>query len=281
MLSATIKRRFTFAIMSVLFMMISLPLTLLPRTAFAFAQSATASDCLGSAASGFLYVLEYQCFITGKEVGAYTKMTIEQPIVDNRDPSDHSLAEIAVVAKSPLRALEEGWAVAPGLFNGSKTPHLFVFPSFGSQDEKCWNACGWVQVSKTHYPGMELTPTSTPMQFGIYYNKGNWWVNFANDWMGYYPGNLWQNQGYFSSFTTAQWYGEVEYAGFIPCSQMGNGRTGPDPQSAQITDMGMINVDGSQSPAQAAPFISSSMYYDIGFTSANSFHYGGPGGTDC
>jgi hypothetical protein len=105
------------------------------------------------------------------KAGAYAKMNQWQPALSQN--IDHSLAEIAVV--NPISngsdALEEGWIVAPSLFddNGS---HLFMFTTIGSQDtDSCWvlneNSCGWHQVSQTRKPGMRVTVTSNTEQYGI------------------------------------------------------------------------------------------------------------------
>jgi Neprosin len=159
--------------------------------------------------------------------------------------------------------------------------------SISSQDWGClsylghcyaWDdQSGWVQVSDTkgHHPGDPVTVTSNPEQYGILYYQGNWWVNYQNDWIGYFPGSRWSN---FTQFTKARWYGEVSHRLIEGgCTQMGNGTYGSQPKSAVITDMGFINFDGSQTQANSTGYVTDGFYYDMENFNGHSFTYGGPG----
>ena len=76
--------------------------------------------------------------------------------------------------------------------NNDANPHLFVFHWVNGLPA-CYNGCGWVQVSTRRYPGMVVTATSTPQQYAIESYQGNWWIWYQSEWIGYFPGSLWNN----------------------------------------------------------------------------------------
>jgi Arabidopsis proteins of unknown function. len=234
-------------------------------------------------------------------------MSQPQPSIDANDVSDlsgfggHSLAEVAVrnTFSNGVDAIEVGWIVWPCLrlitldcplpfLLDPYHPHLFVSRTVGAQT-KCEQSSGhcyaweansdWVQVSNTpgHRPGDSVTVTDNPEQYGIYYYQGNWWVNYQNDWIGYFPASLWPKSR-FTQITRADWYGEVSSKSSQgACTQMGNGTYGSKPNSAEITDMGFINFDESQTEANATRYATDPKYYDMGIFTGHSFTYGGPG----
>ena len=240
--------------------------------------------CPNSGSSNYYYAQAYQCYPNGI-TGVAGRITVDAPFVDKNDPSAHSLAEIAIISETPDRmiaaAIEVGWIVSPSMFNGSMKPHLFVFLSRNGQDPGCWDACGFVPVADPPYQvGAEIQPTDTPLQFAILYQSSNdrWWVRVGNGFVGYFPGNLWNGQ--FRSGNKAEWYGEVESTMTLPCTQMGNGRTVPDPLSATMTEIGVVTTSSPFQYADPQYLISSSMYYDLGtLSSGHGFYFGGPGAT--
>jgi hypothetical protein len=207
------------------------------------------------------------------------------------------LAEVTVIkdiGKGKAYAIEVGWVVGPTLFHdghGWDTPHLFVKATKGAQEatSDCWGdrfwqnpgECGWRQVSKTYYPNRSTLQRSSTQPFGIYYHQGNWWINYANDWIGYFEGKYWDQK--FTSISHVQWYGEVEVvqvgsASKGDCTQMGSGYFPTDNRAAVITNMGLFDAKGVGTPAKAWPYVSDPQRYNIGGYDKNpfsSFSYGG------
>ncbi len=73
---------------------------------------------------------------------------------------------------------------------------------------------GFVAAAGRPYgPGMALSPASTisgnqyTSRFEILWSGGNWWVSHNGNWLGYYPGSLFNLIP--SSGCEAHWYGEV------------------------------------------------------------------------
>lgn len=256
----------------------------------------------GFGSTCYWYVVTQQTFDGPGAQGAYAKVTQHSVWVES--DGDHSLAEIAIANKSISQAIEVGWVVWWREY-GDYQPHLFIKPTNGHQadTQKCWHKdfgnlpraevekqCGWVQKSTHWKPNNTTLHTGdNPEQFGIVYNRadGNWWVNYANEWIGYFKGSYWG--GAFKSGYRTQWYGEAEdsFAGLsvkTPCSDMGNGKPGSNPGSARFADMGVVNSQGKQEVARAGVLeVTDDRYYKIGGISSrtgpfHSFTYGGPGG---
>ena len=92
---------------------------------------------------------------------------------------------------------------------------------------------GWVQVSRTIFPGTAIQPNSVSggTQFALFikYQRwaGNWWLKVGNEWVGYYPARLFTNLGLRNSADSIQFYGEVADAR-LPAGKtrtdMGSGR---------------------------------------------------------
>ncbi len=117
---------------------------------------------------------------------------------------------------------------------------------------------------------MAVSVTTAPQQFSIRSYQGNWWISYQSEWVGYFPGALWNNT--FTSADLVFAFGEVTGTG-APCTDMGTGAAAASTTSAQ---MGSISYVG----ATAAPAITSynpSPYYSARVTSSNSFRYGGAG----
>ena len=200
-----------------------------------------------------------------------------QPSPTLGGPDSHTLAELAVESNSAngLQIVEVGWTVDRGV-NGDEVPHLFVYHWINGLGT-CYNACGFVQVSQTLKPGMKVTVDSQPgttHQYAIRLMGSDWWVGYEGQWIGYFPGSLWNNA--FTSANLVQWFGEVATARAFPCSQMGDGQPGSSDQAAVINNMSLY-VAGAQVQAQATPGMQGDPYYTVGHFQSTSFTYGGPG----
>jgi hypothetical protein len=198
--------------------------------------------------------------------GAYANFSISKPTLATSDY--HSLAEVAVQSADGTQIVEVGWNV-DRVVNGDADPHLFVFHWVNGQPA-CYNGCGFVQYSQNVSPGDTL-PQDTTKRLGIQYYSGAWWIAYDTEWVGYFPGSLWNNN--FTQSGMVQVFGEVAAASGSPCSAMGNGLHGvSDVSSARIGSVSFIS-----GPTVDLNVYSTSNHYDVSKLSGRTFRYGGPG----
>jgi hypothetical protein len=214
------------------------------------------------------YATAYQYVETD---GTYANLVIGRPTLAKEDY--HTLAEIAVQSADGQQIVEVGWTVDRGVNEGSEDPHLFVYHWVNGK-ETCYNACGFVQYSKTVTPGYVL-PQGASKQFGIQYANGAWWIAYDSEWVGYFPDKLW-----FGNFTRSglvQWFGEVASSNSQPCTAMG---TGEPPTSGKAARIGTISLMNDKAPAYLtkprSPETDDPIYKMVPLTD-RTFRYGGPG----
>ena len=198
--------------------------------------------------------------------GVYANLTISKPHLDKNDY--HTLAEIAVQSADGAQIVEVGWNV-DRVVNGDDDPHLFVY-HWVDRKTTCYNGCGFVQYSKNIEPGDTLS-TDTNRRFGLQYFNNAWWVAYDTEWVGYFPGKLWDNE--FTKSGLVQVFGEVAAASATPCSEMGNGRSSSgDTKAAKIGSIAYLN-----GPKVDLAVRSTNPVYDVVKLSDRTFRYGGPG----
>jgi hypothetical protein len=206
---------------------------------------------------------------TTTATGAAVTMLQAAPTLDGSQPGGHSLQELALQNSDQTSTVEVGWTVDPQL-DGDSLPHLFVYHWVNGQ-ESCYNGCGFVQVSGSVRPGMEVAP-GVAATYAVLYSGGNWWVYYNNQAVGYFPGSLWGG-----SYTSAQLvtaFGEVASADPVSCTQMGDGRFGSSSGSSWI---GGFQLFGSSDAPSFTVTATDPGEYDAGSATATSFHLGGPG----
>ncbi|HEX5456439.1 MAG TPA: neprosin family prolyl endopeptidase [Candidatus Saccharimonadales bacterium] len=198
--------------------------------------------------------------------GASVTLSQEMPKVMNSASShNHSVAELSIESVDGKQIVEVGWVVDP-IMNGDSKPHLFVYHWIDGEGT-CYNECGFVQVSSSHFPGDPLTTGVTGI-YKINYSGGEWQIYYNGDELGYFPASLWSGE-----FTTARFiqvFGEIAKNSTGVCLQMGNGIRGSKPGSAQISDFTLIN---SVSIASLVPYATSP--YDYGNATGSGLSYGG------
>ena len=192
---------------------------------------------------------------------------------------------------NPYNGVEFGWAVAPNIYTDEE-PHLFAFVAKnGVQSTTCWqdpSTCGWVaKPGATHHLAEYLPPaygSGVTHPFGILFSGGNWWINYDNQWIGYFKGSYWN--GAFTQGSNLQWYGEVETIDFPSgaCTEMGDGLFGTHAGAARVGAMGYwmgTKHTFAWARAQADTDYGNPAFYNMGnhSTQFTSFTYGGPGGT--
>nr|BBH85745.1 hypothetical protein KTC_04960 [Thermosporothrix sp. COM3] len=220
-------------------------------------------------------------YVTGiqnvESLGTPADFTQHQPYLSSQDY--HTLAEIAALNYGPhgRQIVEIGWTVDRAVNNGDDKPHLFVF-SWVNDQGNCYNGCGFVQVSNAHYPGMQLASDGSLHHYAIYHYQGNWWLNYDNDWIGYFPDSIWTSKGEdFSKTTQLQWFGEVASGGGSH-TQMGNGIFGSQNGSARIQSMYVYTTANTAVTANVNVSAGETSCFDYGWIQQpNAFRYGGPG----
>ena len=250
------------------------------RTNVAPQPPAVAAQAAPKREVNFHYAGAYQ--IVSAE-GTYANLVVGKPKLATDDY--HTLAEIAVQAgpSTARNIVEVGWTVDRNVNEGSNDPHLFVYHWVDGK-ESCYNACGFVQYSRTVFPGDKLAE-GTVKRMGIQFFNGAWWIAFDSEWVGYFPGALWNDR--YTRTEAIQWFGEVASSTVKPCSGMG---TGVDPKdeyaSARLGTINLLNSSAppsvslnvqSPQPAGTAAKSSTPVYAGIRTSSARTVRYGGPG----
>ncbi len=190
--------------------------------------------------------------------GSKGAINIWQPYVGNA--AEFSLGQTAVSATtdassscfwffcmsfpSVKQTIEAGWQKAPPAtnINDDWYTHFFIFYNtngYASQGDNLggYNKTvdGFVQYSSTVTPGGRITSIST--RGGAQYSasidvrlwRGNWWIRYGNEWVGYYPASLFGGLrvgGLETRGESVMWYGEVVDLpdGVVTSTDMGSGR---------------------------------------------------------
>ena len=207
--------------------------------------------------------------------GASAEFSQAQPKLGPQDLL--SLTELAVLSSDERQVIEIGWIVSPSVNKDSRT-HLFVY-HWVNGIGTCFNACGFVAVSKKFRAGGPVT-VGRVGTYAIQFHKDRWLVNYDGVELGYFPLSLWKAPA-FKSVGEVQVFGEVDSpSATTPRSQMGNGVLGTNPKSASIRDVRLIGGTAIKPFAyfsQEAP-----TKYRIGLddptcVTSCGMHFGGPG----
>ncbi|MDH6109632.1 hypothetical protein P3T36_000403 [Kitasatospora sp. MAP12-15] len=216
-------------------------------------------------------------YVSGRQItdvsGASVRMLQSDPGIKPGDLDSHSLQELALQSSDRQSTVEIGWTVDLGL-NGDTRPHLFVY-HWVNGAESCYNACGFVQVSRTVKAGMAVRP-GTAARFTIDNLAGDWWLFYNDQPVGYFPGSLWSGNYQRAQVVTA--FGEVAHATGATCEAMGDGRPGSSARSGWIDG---LRLYGSTDKPDLAVTATSPALYSAGRVTPTSFHLGGAGTGPC
>lgn len=212
-------------------------------------------------------------------IGSFANVVVGRPTLDGKDY--HTLAEIAVQSADRRQIVEVGWTV-DRLVNGDDDPHLFVYHWVDNNEdpaeERCYNGCGFVQHSKTVFPG-DMLVTGTAKRMGIKFADNAWWIAFDTEWVGYYPASQWG--GRYTRADLVQWFGEVASSRKVPCSAMGTGRVATkDSQVAarfgtiKVLSTAAVGTAIRTTPVDKGQGINS--LYPSARSSRTTFRFGGP-----
>lgn len=234
-------------------------------------QAPAGPACDGTFEDGYCYYWAGATDFRTDQGGGHT-MTIEEPGVTG---AGHSLEEMSVQAgKSDGNIVEIGSVVS----SGNPDPDLFVF-HWLNWNPTCYDGCGYQQYSNTYYPGMDLSSLVGQQVYdGYVFYQGNWWAWFNDQWLGYFPGSLWNGQ--FQTSQQVQWFGEVATNnGVPPLTQMGDGLFAANPPAAPMSTLCDVNVAAwrcfyydQQSLYQTDP-----SFYTVAHTGFGAIRLGGPG----
>jgi hypothetical protein len=211
--------------------------------------------------------------------GGGMTMAVKRPSYDNSGGPGHSLDEIAVQGGTGNgNIVEVGWLVSSDM-NGDLDPHIFVF-HWVDGAPSCYNTCDWHQWSNVYYPSQNINQIiNRDVYIGYVFWQDNWWAWFDDQWMGYFPGSLWN--GEYKRNALIQWFGEVaSLNGIPPKTQMGDGIF-PPPNSA-AADFTLCDVDAKawvcwvRDKQNVAP-PTNAKYYRINRVGVGDARYGGPG----
>jgi Neprosin len=217
---------------------------------------------------------------------------------------EFSLSQIGIEGNREAggrQTVEAGWQEYRDKY-GDWIPHLFVFYTTNGYTKSGDNlggynreVKGWVQYSRTIYPGATSAHVSTPggsqWELFIKYQlfEGNWWLNVGGEWIGYYPASLFSNPGLRDGADRILFFGEiVDSASHANATQtdMGTGYFSGYrwPYAAyQRLLRCQTNANGAMTNYNGASIITDSKEYDAelhmnsGTNWGSYFWFGGPG----
>ena len=239
-------------------------------------------------------------FITVDNWGAQSTLNVWSPYTERA--SEFSLSQIAVTrgSGSNLETVETGWQKYRDLY-GDYRPRLFIYftpDNYGSGG--CYNltCSAFVQVNNSIYIGGGFTNISehphpsTAWEITLRWQRheetGDWWLKYGDTWVGYYPSQLFDNNGLRPRGSHAHFYGEIidtQPGGRHTRTDMGSGHF-PSDGFGYAAYQRRIRTITTNNVWNIRPSISASRTdancYDIEVSnSAGSweryFYFGGPG----
>ena len=235
-------------------------------------------SCDGTNEDGACYYWASASDVRNDQGGGVT-MKIERPALAGADASSggdgHSLEEMSVQAGPGDGNIVE---IGSTVVSGDPDPQLFVY-HWIDWKETCYNGCGYAQYSNTYWPGMDLKSIVGQQVYnGYVYYQGRWWAWFNDQWLGSFPGSIWDGQ--FQESQQVQWFGEVATQnGVPPLDQMGDGLFASNPAAAPMSTLCDVNAAAWRCYYynQQTLFQSDANYYTIQDTGFGSVRLGGPG----
>jgi hypothetical protein len=237
---------------------------------------------------GVFHDSEQACYYYGtaaarrKLDGAGMTFTVNRPRYVGTGGYGHTLAELALQGgEKDGDIIEIGWNVSTHQYEGSPDPHLFVF-HWQDWQGTCYDSCGWEQVSAKFFPGQNLSELiGKEVSAGFAFHEGNWWAWFADEWIGYFPGEEWE--GKFTQGKLVQWFGEVaSLNGIPPQTEMGAGIFPTETQGARLRDLCDWDTAAEACTKRGNHSVvvrpdEARKYYGAKAVGASDVRYGGPG----
>lgn len=166
--------------------------------------------------------------------GGYGALNLWNPAVNTGWPYNEvfSLSQHWYVGYSPTtQTAEVGWQNYPDKY-GTHNSVLFIYYTADNYNKTgCYNLeCGaFVQTNSNIHVGAGFANYSTlgeaqwEYSVGYYLYQGNWWLAANGQWVGYYPGSLY-NGGQLSRYAQVIDFGGETVPGWYYWPPMGSGR---------------------------------------------------------
>ncbi|KAL7234031.1 hypothetical protein ACSBR1_017600 [Camellia fascicularis] len=229
-----------------------------------------------------------------KYYGTKATVNVWKPIV--QQSNEFSLSQLWIMAgsyPSDLNTVEAGWQVFPHLY-GDDNPRLFThWIRDAYQTTGCYNllCSGFIQTSNKMTLGGAIFPISAydasqyESHFFVWKDTTNWWLQFGNEVVGYWPTALFSYLTHSASMI--QWGGEVlnlESGGQHTTTQMGSGHFPKEGFGKASYIKNIQIVDGSNNliaPVGVSTFAEQPNCYNVQMGNNNDWgnyiYYGGPG----
>jgi hypothetical protein len=257
------------------------------------------SEPPATAPTGHEYAHAYQYV---NNIGTSASFNLWSPAVQRND--EFSLAQFWVSHGSydddSLQTVEAGWQVFPGLYGDSKA-RLFIYTTSRAyaQGSGCYNLmCSrFVQTNSSVVIAGSFTTYSTvggpqyELPLTVYRDPGtnDWWLRFADTWVGYYPSSLFDAAGLLSFAQKVDCGGEIvndNVNGAHTTTDMGSGHFAEEgyKHAAYIRDVTFWSpADTAFYPTALSLNATNPNDYDVqvGYSDPNWHTYllfGGPGG---
>ncbi|KAM6585021.1 hypothetical protein CsatB_012023 [Cannabis sativa] len=177
-----------------------------------YISTQTNNETLAFASDGHEYA---EAIVSGGPYyGAKAKINVWTPV----SHGTISVAQIWVISSTKvfdqLNTVEAGWIVRP---NDTKTQFFIYWTGDGYRSTGCYNLeCpGFIQVSRSLALGSVLNPISTyngrqtiiDVVLDQHTESGQWWVQFQNEPIGYWPNSIFTTLG--NGGETVSWGGEI------------------------------------------------------------------------
>ena len=235
---------------------------------------------------------------TVNNIGGNSNLNIWSPYVNTDLGEVFSLSQEWYTAGSGAsrQTAEVGWQNFPGKY-GDERSRLFIYYTANNyQGQNCYNmeCAAFYQVSNNWVFGGSFPKYSSvggpqyDVSASFYLYNGDWWLSINGEWVGYYPGALY-NGGPLAQHADKIQFGTESYGteGVWPAEGSGDWGNANWMKSAYQNNLFYYDTDGTAywdtlTPNNPSPKCYSTFGPFTDSTSGSVYFYaGGPGGSGC